>query len=68
MIRFLASASLSLFSATLMAAVTDTQDLTAIYAAAAFPVWAIGLFVKYKGSKKRTTSNNLNINQLNNKL
>ena len=51
MIRFLASASLSLFSATLMAAVTDTQDLTAIYAAAAFPVWAL-VFVKYKGSKK----------------
>lgn len=49
MIRFIASASLSLFSATLMAAVTDTQDLTAIYAAAAFPVWALGL---YKGNKK----------------
>lgn len=67
MIRLLASASLSLFSATLMAAVTDTQDLTAIYAAAAFPVWALGLSVKYKGNKK-STSNNLNINQLNNKL
>lgn len=52
MTRFLASASLSLFSATLMAAVTDTQDLTAIYAAAAFPVWEIGLFVKRKDSKK----------------
>lgn len=60
MIRFLASSSLSLFSATLMAAVTDTQDLTAIYAAAAFPVWTLGLFVKLV---KRTTSNNLNINQ-----
>mgnify|MGYP004427725597 FL=1 len=52
MIRFLASESLSLFSATLMAAVTDTQDLTAIYAAAAFPVWVLGLFVKHKDSKK----------------
>lgn len=52
MIRFLASASLSLFSATLMAAVTDTQNLTAIYAAAAFPVWVLGLFAKHKGNKK----------------
>lgn len=56
MIRFLASASLSLFSATLMAAVTDTQDLTAIYAAAAFPVWAIGLFIRRKDNNKKASN------------
>lgn len=39
-----------------MAAVTDTQDLTAIYAAAAFPVWVIGLFVKRKDSNKKSSN------------